>query len=130
MSGDRRHDPVDPAVCKHPARRIYAWIAYDGTFCAGCCDCGAVLAGAALSDDSEGAMEIRSITLTTDHAASSYGRPVCVIDGVAFGPADMTHAGVPAAVVVRALAARFCGDQVGDQVDQAGAHGCASATAG
>ena len=47
MSGDRRHDPVDPAVCKHPAARIYAWIAYDGTFCAGCCDCGAVLAGAA-----------------------------------------------------------------------------------
>ena len=37
--------------CKHPPTRIYSWFAYDGTFCAGCCDCGEVLAGAA--DDSE-----------------------------------------------------------------------------
>ena len=37
--------------CKHPPTRIYSWFAYDGTLCAGCCDCGEVLAGAA--DDSE-----------------------------------------------------------------------------
>lgn len=36
-----------PPVCKHPPARIYAWIAYDGTFCAGCCDCGTVLTGRA-----------------------------------------------------------------------------------
>lgn len=33
--------------CKHPKHRIFAWVAYDGTICAGCCDCGTVLAGAA-----------------------------------------------------------------------------------
>ena len=37
--------------CKHPPTRIYTWFAYDGTLCAGCCDCGEVLAGAA--DDTE-----------------------------------------------------------------------------
>ena len=37
--------------CTHPPTRIYTWFAYDGTLCAGCCDCGEVLAGAA--DDSE-----------------------------------------------------------------------------
>jgi hypothetical protein len=34
-------------ICKHPAPRIYSWFAYDGTLCAACCDCGAVLAGGA-----------------------------------------------------------------------------------
>jgi len=33
--------------CGHPPERIYAWIAYDGVLCAGCCDCGRVLTGAA-----------------------------------------------------------------------------------
>ena len=29
-----------------------------------------------------------AIILTTDHAASSYGQPVLIIDGQAYGPAD------------------------------------------
>ncbi len=29
--------------------------------------------------------------LTTDHAASSYGQPVFVLDGKAYGPADLVH---------------------------------------
>lgn len=33
--------------CAHPAERLHAWWAYDGTLCVACCDCGAVLAGAA-----------------------------------------------------------------------------------
>lgn len=33
--------------CTHPATRLYAWHAYDGTLCVCCCDCGAVLSGAA-----------------------------------------------------------------------------------
>lgn len=33
--------------CAHPARRVFGWVAYDGTLCAGCCACGEVLAGAA-----------------------------------------------------------------------------------
>jgi hypothetical protein len=39
-------DPATP-TCTHPPNRVYAWFATDGTFCAGCCDCGQVLAGAA-----------------------------------------------------------------------------------
>jgi len=31
--------------CKHPPKRLYSWIAADGTLCVGCCECGAVLAG-------------------------------------------------------------------------------------
>jgi hypothetical protein len=36
-------------ACQHPARRLYSWRALDGTLCVACCDCGAVLAGAAPS---------------------------------------------------------------------------------
>jgi len=36
-------------TCQHPSRRLYSWTAADGTLCVGCCDCGAVLAGAAPS---------------------------------------------------------------------------------
>jgi hypothetical protein len=32
--------------CRHPAHRIFAWMAYDGELCATCCHCGAVLKGA------------------------------------------------------------------------------------
>lgn len=32
--------------CPHPPARLYSWTAYDGTICVGCCDCGAILAGA------------------------------------------------------------------------------------
>jgi len=39
--------------------------------------------------------------LTIDHPSSSYGLPVLVIDGQAYGPADETPLG-PAAEVVRA----------------------------
>lgn len=55
-------------------------------------------------------MDIESITLTTAHAASSYGRPVLLIDGVAYGPADLVPpAGVPAAELVWSWAERFAG---------------------
>ena len=53
------------------------------------------------------AEDLESITLTVAHAASSYGRPVLVIDGEAYGPADMTPAGQPAAHIVTDWAARF-----------------------
>lgn len=54
MSADTRAGaPVDEEPnaaernCPHPARRIFAWVAYDGSLCAGCCECGTVLAGEA-----------------------------------------------------------------------------------
>jgi uncharacterized membrane protein len=34
-------------VCKHPPERLFVWVAYDGTVCAGCTACGAVVAGEA-----------------------------------------------------------------------------------
>lgn len=40
-------DWPDNAPCTHPAHRVYAWHAHDDTLCAACCDCGAVLCGAA-----------------------------------------------------------------------------------
>ena len=43
--GEMKREIVDQETCKHPARRVYTWFAYDGTLCAGCCDCGKVLAG-------------------------------------------------------------------------------------
>jgi hypothetical protein len=52
-------------------------------------------------------MNLDSITLTTAHAASSYGRPVLVIDGEAYGPADLTPTGQPAAHIVTEWTARF-----------------------
>lgn len=52
-------------------------------------------------------MTLETLTLTTAHAASSYGRPVLVIDGEAYGPADMTPEGEPAAHIVTEWAARF-----------------------
>lgn len=39
--------------------------------------------------------------LTTDHAASSYGQPVLVVDGVAHGPGDLLPDGQIAALAVR-----------------------------
>jgi hypothetical protein len=33
--------------CTHPPRRLYGWTAFDGTFVVACCQCGAVLKGAA-----------------------------------------------------------------------------------
>jgi hypothetical protein len=50
-----------------------------------------------------------TLALTTAHAASSYGRPVLVLEGEAYGPADMTPAGVTGAELVTAWAARFAG---------------------
>ena len=41
--------------------------------------------------------------LTTDHAASSYGQPVLVLDGDAFGPGDLLEN--PDGWLVTALAA-------------------------
>lgn len=41
------HDELTPAPCKHPPERVYAWEARDGTTCAACCECGAVLKGGA-----------------------------------------------------------------------------------
>lgn len=37
-----------------------------------------------------------NITLTTDHPASSYGKPVAIIDGQAYGPDDV-YEGLPVA---------------------------------
>jgi hypothetical protein len=34
-------------MCQHPPTRHYAWVAYDGILCIGCCACGEVLKGAA-----------------------------------------------------------------------------------
>lgn len=39
--------------------------------------------------------------LTTNHAASSYGQPVLLIDGIAYGPCDKTPSGISAAQLVR-----------------------------
>ena len=36
----------------------------------------------------------REATLTTNHAASSYGRPVLVVDGQAYGPVDLALNGL------------------------------------
>ena len=38
---------ISQEECKHPPERVFSWFSSDGTFCAGCCDCGKVLAGAA-----------------------------------------------------------------------------------
>lgn len=40
-------DLADASTCKHPPARLYSWFAADRTRCVACCDCGAVLAGAA-----------------------------------------------------------------------------------
>ena len=53
--------------------------------------------------------EIATLTLSTADSASSYGVPVLVIDGAAYGPSDMTPAGVTAADLLRAWAERFLG---------------------
>lgn len=53
--------------------------------------------------------EIDTLTLTTAHAGSSYGRPVLLLDGQAYGPADMTPTGQAAAEVLATWAARFYG---------------------
>ena len=34
-------------LCPHPPERLYAWVAYDGTLCVCCCDCGKILKGEA-----------------------------------------------------------------------------------
>jgi hypothetical protein len=48
------------------------------------------------------------ILLTTEAAASSYGAPVAVIDGQAYGPADVVpDMGMTAAELVRELAQSF-----------------------
>lgn len=52
---------------------------------------------------------IEAITLTTAHSLSSYGRPVLVVDGEAYGPADLVGDKV-AADLVHGWAARFCGE--------------------
>lgn len=36
---------MKPPPRKHPAKRLYAWHAYDGTLCICCCECGKVLRG-------------------------------------------------------------------------------------
>lgn len=41
------------------------------------------------------------VLLTTEHAASSYGIPVAVIDGQAYGPGDATPLGPTREVVAR-----------------------------
>lgn len=41
------------------------------------------------------------MNLTTNHSASSYGQPVLLLDGIAYGPCDKTPNGMSAARVVR-----------------------------
>ena len=36
---------MKPKPCKHPAKRLFSWYAYDGTLCICCCECGKVLRG-------------------------------------------------------------------------------------
>ncbi len=50
---------------------------------------------------------VDTITLTTAHSASSYGVPVLVIDGAAYGPQDVTPDGQLAAHLVRQWATAF-----------------------
>ena len=48
---------MTPETCKHPADRLFAWMARDGTapgglvLCVACCDCGQVLQGAAEQEE-------------------------------------------------------------------------------
>jgi len=58
------------------------------------------------------AAEIDSITLTTHH-----GAPVAVINGLAYGPADMTPAGVIGSELVGQWAARFAGQGQPDRAE-------------
>jgi hypothetical protein len=58
--------------------------------------------------------DIDALTLTTAHSSSSYGAPVLVIEGEAYGPADMTPAGVIGAELALTWAARFTGPRYGD----------------
>jgi hypothetical protein len=55
--------------------------------------------------------DIETVTLSIAHAASSYGRPVLLIDGgaLAYGPADVTPAGMTGAELVNQWAGRFAG---------------------
>lgn len=55
--------------------------------------------------------DIETVTLSVGHAASSYNVPVLLIDGglTAYGPGDMTPAGVIGAELVRTWGARFTG---------------------
>jgi len=68
-----------------------------------------------LTDGLLTAVDFDTLTLTTAHAASSYGVPVLVIEGAAYGPADMTPAGVTGAELVTAWAARFAGQGQADR---------------
>ena len=47
-------------------------------------------------------MDVDAITLTTHH-----GAPVAVLNGIAYGPEDLTPAGMPAAHLVTNWAGRF-----------------------
>lgn len=38
--------------------------------------------------ESEEGIDPASVTLTTEHSASSYGRPVMIMDGNVYGPGD------------------------------------------
>jgi hypothetical protein len=42
----RRAIEEEQATCSHPATRLYAWTAGDGTRCVACNECGAALEGA------------------------------------------------------------------------------------
>jgi hypothetical protein len=43
---DQRRLVPTAAACKHPPERLHSWTAADGVVCVGCCECGALLAGA------------------------------------------------------------------------------------
>ena len=62
------------------------------------------------------AADVDTLTLTTAHAASSYGRPVLVIEGEAYGPADLTPAGVTGAELALIWAAKFAAPYAGQDL--------------
>ena len=52
MKTKKESKKTEKTPCKHPAARIYSWFVTDcatgkRVLCAGCCDCGKVLAGGA-----------------------------------------------------------------------------------
>ena len=54
-------EPTPPDECGHPPNRLFSWRASDGALCVVCCECGAVLAGAApppTAQDEDDTMEM------------------------------------------------------------------------
>jgi len=66
------------------------------------------------------AAEFDTICLTMSSAASSYGVPVLLLDEQAYGPVDMTPAGVTGAELALTWAAKFAGGPRGAELARLG----------